>query len=278
MIKFIEDGHSYNNIDPNDNFEWVSVTKLVGQFKEPFDGPNVAEKCSKGKNPKYKGKSPKEILAMWDKENKRATNLGSWYHNQRERAILDCNTITREGIELPIISPLVEGKVKIAPEQSLIEGLYPEHFVYLRSASICGQADRVEIVGDRVDVYDYKTNKEVKTRGHEFWDGTRKMMLGPLKHLEDCEINHYALQLSIYMYIILKHNYNLNPGIMQIHHVEFEIDEYDKNGFPIHALDPIGEPIVKTVNRIDLPYLKKEVINILKWLKENKQIVLHNAH
>ena len=103
-------------------------------------------------------------------------------------------------------------------------------------------------------------------------------MLGPVKHLEDCEINHYALQLSIYMYVIQKHNFNLNPGKIQIQHVEFEIDYEDENGYPVHALDAGGEPIIGKINRFDLPYLKKEVIAMLKWLKINKQMVLHDAH
>jgi hypothetical protein len=274
-LKFEDEGHKYYT---DDGFEWVSVTKLVEQFKEKFDAPKVAEKCSKGKNAKYKGKTPEQILAMWDKENKRATDLGSWYHNKREKATLECNTITRDGIELPIISPLIDGKVKSAPDQTLVEGVYPEHLVYLRSASICGQADRVEVVGDRIDVYDYKTNKEIKMRGYEFLKKKKKMMLGPLRHLEDCEFNHYALQLSVYMYVMLKYNYNLNPGVLEIHHITFEKDGEDENGFPILARDPLGEPIIEKVTPIKLPYLKKEVIAMLKWLKEHKKIVLYNEH
>jgi hypothetical protein len=278
MIKFIEDGHKYTNLDDGDNFQWISVTRLVEQFKEPFDKEAVALKCSKGKNPKYTGKDPKDIIAAWDKENQRATSLGSWYHNQREKATLECNTITRDGIELPIINPLHEDKIKIAPEQNLAEGIYPEHLVYLRSASICGQADRVEIVNNRIDIYDYKTSKEIKTRGHEFWDGKRKMMIGPLRHLEDCEFNHYALQLSIYMYIIQKYNYNLEPGVLEIHHVEFEVEKLDEYGYPIYAIDSIGEPIIKKITPMQLPYLKKEVISMLKWLDINKKQLLYNAH
>jgi len=278
MLKFIDDGHIYANVNPEEDFQWVSVTRLVHQFVEKFDAPKMAEKCSKGKSPKYKGKTPKAILAMWEKESKRSTDLGTWYHNQREADMLNCNTITRDGIELPIVSPLMENKVKLAPDQRLTEGIYPEHLVYLKSASICGQADRVEIVGDRIDIHDYKTNKEIKTRGYKFYDGTYKKMLGPVKHLEDCELNHYALQLSIYMYIVHKHNYNFNPGKIQIQHVEFEIDHTDENGFPVHALDAAGEPIIAKINRFDLPYLKKEVIGMLKWLKINKEMVLYDAH
>lgn len=274
-LKFEEEGHKYYT---DDGFEWISVTKLISQFKEPFDAPKVAERCSKGKNPKYKGKTAEQILEMWDKENKRATDLGSWYHNQREKATLECNTITRDGIELPIISPLMDGKIKKAPDQALIPGIYPEHLVYLKSASICGQADRVEVVGDRIDVYDYKTNKEIKMEGYEFWDGSKKMMLGPVRHLEDCEFNHYALQLSVYMYVMLKYNYNLNPGVLEIHHIEFEKEGEDENGFPILATDAAGDPIISKVTPIKLPYLKKEVIAMLKWLKEHKKMVLYNEH
>lgn len=277
-LKFKEDGHKYYS---DDDFQWVSATKLVGQFKEPFDARKVAEGCSKSnqpKNKKYRGKSVDEIIAIWNAESERASKLGSWYHEQREKDVLGCMTITRDGLELPIISPHMDGKVKLAPEQRLVPGIYPEHLVYLKSASVCGQADRVEIVGDRVDVYDYKTNKEIKTSGYEFWDGSKKMMIGPLRHLEDCEFNHYALQLSIYMFIILKHNYNMNPGVLEIHHVEFEKEGEDENGFPIYALDPMGEPIIKKVNTMQLPYLKKEVLMMFNWLREHKKMVLNNEH
>jgi len=278
MIKFQEEGHSYTNIDESSDFQWVSVTTLLGNFKEKFDAVAVSERCSaKSKDPKYRGVDPKLIREMWTNEAKRATDLGSFYHNQREADMLQFKTITRDGIELPIISPVMDGKIKLAPSQKIDNGLYPEHFVYLKSASVCGQADRVEVVDHRLDVYDYKTNKEIKTRGYEFWDGTRKMMLGPLKHLEDCEINHYALQLSTYMYIMLKHNYNLVPGKIQIHHIEFKNEGMDKNGYPITMVDARGEPVLKGINRIDLPYMKKEVIAMLKWLKVNKQMVLHGA-
>jgi hypothetical protein len=278
MLKFEDEGHKYSNVDESDDFQWISVTRLVEQFKEPFDAPKVAEKCAKGKNPKYKGKTAQEILDMWDKENKRATTLGSWYHDEREKDVLNCNTITRDGIELPIISPLYNNKVKLAPDQTLTQGIYPELLVYLRSASVCGQADRIEVVGDRIDVYDYKTNKEIKMKGYEFWDGSKKMMLGPVRHLEACEFNYYALQLSIYMYIMLKHNYNLNPGALEIHHIEFEKEAMDENGFPIIATDGLNNPIISKVTPIKLPYLKKEVIAMLTWLKKHKKMVLYDEH
>ena len=37
-------------------------------------------------------------------------------------------------------------------------------------------------------------------------------MYNPVSHLDDCNLNHYNLQLSIYAYIIKKHNPKLRVG------------------------------------------------------------------
>ena len=53
-------------------------------------------------------------------------------------------------------------------------------------------------------------------------------MLPPLSHLDACNYNDYALQLSVYMYIMLKHNRSLEKGVIQMDHVEFEIESLFK--------------------------------------------------
>jgi hypothetical protein len=171
----------------------------------------------------------------------------------------------------------MDGNIKLAPEQALIPGIYPEHFIYLKSAGICGQADRVEVVGDTIDLYDFKTNKEIKKEGFKMGTKTKKM-LGPLSHLDDCNFNDYSLQLSIYMFMMLKHNYNLEPGIMQIEHIEFEIDHIDKNGYPVTKLDKDNNPIVKAVTPHAVPYLKKEVNALFNYLKINRHKLKKNEH
>ena len=92
--------------------------------------------------------------------------------------------------------------IKIAPDQKLDEGVYPEHFVYLKSAGICGQADLVSIVNGYINILDYKTNKEIKENGFKNWEGVVSKMFKPVNNLEDCNLNHYNLQLSLYAYII----------------------------------------------------------------------------
>ena len=277
-IKFYADTHKYVSVDTENPIDWISVTRLIHHFKEPFDEMKMSVACSKGKNPKYVGKTPEEIRAIWKSENTRAITLGSWYHDRREQDILNCNTITRNGIPLTIIDPLMDGYVKLAPVQSLSEGIYPEHLIYLMSAGICGQADRVEVVNDCIDLYDYKTNKEIKKEGFKTASGKTKKMLPPLSHLDDCNFNDYALQLSIYMYMMLKHNYNLEPGIMQIDHIEFEIESLDEHGYPVVMLDAEGHPVVKKVTPHKIPYLKKEVLDLFKYVNNNKDKLLNNGH
>jgi hypothetical protein len=72
------------------------------------------------------------------------------------------------------------------------------------------------------------------------------------------------------MYIILKHNPKLKPGILTIHHIMFEEVDKDKFGNPITALDNNGDPIVKDIVQYDLPYMKQEIMSLLHWLEDNR--------
>jgi hypothetical protein len=142
--------------------------------------------------------------------------------------------------------------------------------VYLKSAGICGQSDLVEVINGVVHITDYKTNKEIKVEGFTNWEGITQKMSSPVAHLDDCHLNHYALQLSLYMFIILKHNPKLSPGILTIHHILFEEAGRDRFDNPISALDTDGNPIVTDIVQYDLPYLKKESISLIHWLEENR--------
>jgi ATP-dependent exoDNAse (exonuclease V) beta subunit len=267
-IVFKASDHSYTSIDDND-IKWVSVTKLVSNFKEPFDAEGVAAKVSKNKKSKWYGKTAKEIQAAWKEESERAMELGTFYHNQREADLCALASIKKEGFTLPIYVPIEKDGVKHAPDQKLSPGIYPEHMVYLKSAGICGQSDLVEVVGDKVNIIDYKSNKKIETESFVNWEGISKKMLFPVNHLDDCNYYHYALQLSIYMYIILKHNPKLKPGNIYIHHVTFEQESENEFGYPIYAKDSEENPIVKDVTPMEVPYLKDEVIVIIQHIKEH---------
>ena len=262
--------HSYKSIDNAEDISWVSVTSLISNFKKPFDAEKVAARVSKQQKSKWYGLAPEKILELWKKEADRATTLGTYYHNQREYDLCSLASMEKEGTTIPVYKPIEENNLKKAPIQKLTDGVYPEHMVYLKSAGICGQSDLVEVVNNKVYIIDYKTNKEIKTESFKNWEGISDKMSFPVDHLDDCNFNHYALQLSIYMYIILKHNPKLQPGTIYIHHVIFEEEGKDEFGYPITKYNSEGDPIVKQVIPISIPYLKEEVINIVNWLYDNK--------
>ena len=263
--------HSYKSIDSTESINWISVTSLVSNFKKPFDAKAVAARVTKSKKSKWYGIAPEKILEIWDNEANRATTLGTYYHNQREADLCSFASMERDGITIPVISPVEEiDGLKQAPSQRLDPGVYPEHMVFLKSAGICGQSDLVEVVNVCVNITDYKTNKEIKTESFKDWDGISEKLMSPVNNLDDCNFNHYSLQLSIYMYIILKHNPKLQPGNMYIHHVLFDIEGLDEFGYPITKYDDNNDPVVKQVIPIEIPYLKDEVISIINWLYDNR--------
>jgi hypothetical protein len=63
--------------------------------------------------------------------------------------------------------------------------------------------------------------------------------------------------------MIIKHNPRLKPGKLVLDHVIFEDDGVDQDGKKIYKLDLEGNPIIKNIERYELPYLKKEVISII---------------
>jgi hypothetical protein len=267
---FKPEHHEYISLN-EENINWISVTSFLSNFKPKFDAPAQAVKSAKNKKSKWYGMTPDDIQKAWTGEAKRATDLGTWYHNQRESDICELSTMEREGITVPIFKPIEKEGIKYAPEQKLEDGVYPEHLVYLKSAGLCGQSDLVEVINGTVHITDYKTNKEIKAEGYTNWEGITSKMYAPVNHLDDCNLMHYNLQLSLYMYIIIKHNPRLKPGRLIIHHIKFKEAGKDKFGNPISEMNEYGDPIVEDIIQYELPYLKQEVIQLINELKSNPQ-------
>lgn len=267
-VLFNEAGHEYKSIK-DDGIDWISVTSFIGKFKRKFDPRATAKKVVQNKKSKWYGMKESDVIAIWDNETERAITLGNWYHRQRESDFFEFETISKDGVELPIVKPIIENGVKISSDQRLCEGIYPEHLVYLKSAGICGQADLIEVIGNTFNITDYKTNKEIKEKSFTNWEGVSEKMEAPLSHLDDCNLNHYNLQLSIYAYIIKKHNPRLSVGKLTLQHVKFSQIGNDKNGYPIIEYSN-GEPVIEDIVFYELPYLKDEVSSLMHWLKDRK--------
>ena len=271
ILTFTPEKHEYKSL--GEDIDWIGVTTFISHFKEPFNAELQAKKSSKNKRSKWYGIPPEEILTIWRNEADRSSTLGNWYHDQRESDIIEFKTLNRFGVDIPIIKPLYKDGIKHAPDQKLKDGVYPEHLVYLKSAGICGQSDRVEVVKKKVYISDYKSNKEIKLEGYTNWEGITSKMADPISHLDECHIVQYGLQLSLYLYIILKHNPQLSPGKLTIDHVIFEEKAKDKYGYPIYRQDKHGNYIIKDIVHYPVPYYKAEILSMIKYLKDNRELI-----
>ena len=270
MISFSELGHKYQSLLP-DGIDWISVSTLCGQFKQPFDPIAASIKCSKKKTSKWYGMKPEEIQWVWKKKADKSCVTGTWYHNVQEQEVLSQPFIEIYDTELPVVHPIFKDDVKLAPEQQLTDGIYPEHFCYLKTEGVCGQSDKVIVHKDTLYVGDYKTNEELTTESYfNQYTGQHQMMLPPVQHLQDCKFENYSLQLSTYAYMIQRQNPQLINVVLEIEHVIFEYDGEDEWGYPIIKLNEKGEPIVADVKLYPVEYRKTEVKNMFAWLRENR--------
>jgi hypothetical protein len=211
------------------------------------------------------GLKPRQIVQLWEDENNRSTEAGHWWHSKMEKRAINIGEKEHRGKIIKVFeTPTING-IKLARNQELIDGIYPEHIVYNEEYGVCGQTDLPLVADFVLDIGDYKTNKNLKftSYGHEW--GNPRMMRGPVSHLEDCNVIHYTLQVSIYMKLILLKNPKLKPGDLKLIHVEFEKKGCDKYGFPI--LKKINNQyVVEKITKHKVPYLEKEASDVLKYI------------
>ena len=262
-LRFKEDAHLYQTVG-DETVKWTSVTSLVGRFAESFDAVSMAEKMAEKKTGKYKGLTAEEILNVWDEERERSCDMGTKFHLSKEMELYEA-----EHLPLEVFKPEIDSDgFKVSGSQSLVSGIYPELLIYNETAKICGQSDKVVVDGEWLSIIDYKTNKKIDTEAFSGFRG-KKMMLPPVNHLEDCNFNHYQLQLSMYMYTILLQNPNLKPKDLIIEHYEFEKKEINKFGYPIYLEDENGLPIVKNMTEYHCKFLKHEVQDLIEYISKH---------
>ena len=111
----------------------------------------------------------------------------------------------KSGYVNPMYQKLIESKIQTIKTLGDYKMYFPESVIVSEKYKVAGTSDRPSLLyGNVMDMYDYKTNVE---KGIQFRNKYKKRMTNGLEHLECCNYNHYALQLSIYSLILeLEHN------------------------------------------------------------------------
>ena len=179
--------HEYRLLDEPD-FSFTSVTTLIGNHFEEFDPLAVATNLVEN-NIKYMGRSVDELIKEW----KQTGVYGTFVHEEIENYI-------KEGI--------APGEPKSLAGVNWLEGykmksdieIIPERIIYSRELKIAGTIDVLayDRVKDHYEIIDWKTSKAVETVPYKGKMG----ISAHTSNIPDCRFYHYALQLSLYRYIL----------------------------------------------------------------------------
>jgi hypothetical protein len=192
-ITFVEDTHTYYIDKSSDG--WKSCTTFIKSFFSPFDPDTIITKMitSGSINKNYSNKLSQEIKDAWTANGAQASGLGTTLHLCIE------NYFNR--VPDPVPSD-------VTYEWSLFERwwetasaeLIPvrsEWRVFTEDYKISGSIDMIfELPNGHYAIYDWKRSKEIKFE-NKYGKG-----LEPLTHLDDCNFNHYTLQLNLYQFIL----------------------------------------------------------------------------
>lgn len=263
-IKFIESSHQYLT---DDERELISVSRFTESFKEKIDWKKIADRVAKKQTKAGTPTTQAEILKKWENKRDRSASIGTLFHSIREESLIKEEAPVFYGRECgkAICHTTPSAKYSIPINDLENDTVYPELMIYDEEHMLCGQADKIIVIDNKIHVWDYKTDEEIKFRGFssEWKKATR--LKTPLSHLEECNGVVYSIKMSLYMYMLWKANKGrFLPGDLIIEHVTLKRDPNNDN---IPILDKDGKPIVIKIEQIKLPYRKKEVEAMLKTLK-----------
>ena len=263
-IKFVEKSHRYINEKGED---LISVSKFTERFKPKQDWDAIAKRCAIKATKEGVPTTKEDILNKWANKRDRSSEVGTLFHYIREQELInDVNpTVFYNTVcEKKMCTNDGEDKYSIPINKIDNNTVYPELMIYDLDHMICGQSDKVIVTNNTIHIWDYKTDMEISHKGFSSqWVKPRKL-LAPLDHLDDCNANIYAIKMSLYMYMLWKANKGkLKVGDIIIEHVTLKRDPENDN---IPVLED-GKPVVLGIKQIKLPYLKKEVMAMLKTIK-----------
>lgn len=210
MIHFDEKTHTYTD---NNGQEYMSTTRFIHKFFPEFDKEAMAIKCAQGKNKKYKGRDPNDIIAEWDKAGAEAIEKGNFVHKAAEIYL------TKGKRYVSKYKRLCSNVYKFIKnwEYELIES---EKILHSPEYLISGTADLL-LRGERgIVLGDWKTNKEIKKYGF-------KNAYPPISHLYDCNFVHYCLQLNIYRWLFESETNEIISEMKLFHVMDDNIEVYD---------------------------------------------------
>jgi hypothetical protein len=205
-----------------------SVTTTIDKFFPKFDTIYWSERKARSM-----GVSPEELRMQWKVKGLMAANLGTELHANIERYFLGESYAPISGFGL---------FEKFIAENPLVP-YRSEWTIYDEEHKVAGTIDFLDCQDGKYVMYDWKRSTKLITSNGEVERTSRfnNRGFGPIAHIHDTAFYHYALQQSMYQYILEK-----NYGVIVS----------DRNLVVLH-------PDNTTYHIVSVPYLKEEVVAIL---------------
>ena len=187
QITLDRDAHVYK-LENNTDLEFISVTTFIDKFFEKFDAIAIAKKLVSN-NRKYMDMTVEELLQQW----KESADYGTKVHEELENFILHKTPLIEQksiqGIQW-LKSYLVKSNFKI----------FTEVIIYSEEIGISGTIDLLLLNQDTNEyvLMDWKTSKRIDTKSYQ----NKRGIHPATEDVEDTKFNHYALQLSLYRYLL----------------------------------------------------------------------------
>ena len=226
-IKLQREEHKYI-LNTNPDLEFTSVTTFIGQFFEEFNAKKIATKLV-ASNRNYMGMTVEEVLATW----KDAAEHGTKVHEELENYILNKDTLT-EPKSIQGMNWLNKYKMKSSFD------VYPEVIIYSEELKLSGTIDLLlfDKINNKYIIMDWKTSKKIDTKSYKNKRGTKPASA----NIEDTKFNHYALQLSLYRYLLEEYY-----GIEVTQHLIIHLKDNECLGLHVPYMK---ENVLKMVNSI----------------------------
>ena len=222
-IRFDAENHIYTC----NSIVFKSVTTLVEECFEQFDMDYWARK----KAPSM-GMSPQAVKAMWEKKGEESRCLGTQMHEKIERYYLG----------LPNQSDDTYRLFEMFTKQYQLKPYRTEWAIYDEDSHVAGTLDFLNYQNDEFTIFDWKRSNKIICNGQpEKRNRWGKHAFNPISHIHDTTYWHYALQVSIYRYILEK-NYDIRVSASKL---------------------AVFHPDYSCPYVVDVPYLKDEVIAII---------------
>ena len=180
-----------------------SVTNFVEGCFPKFDSEFYAAKKAA-----EMGVSVKAVLDMWEQKARESRDLGTTLHKRIEGYYQDVTFAPNDDKAFELFKEFAN-KVTLKPYRT-------EWAVYDLKHNIAGTIDFVDCQNGEYIIYDWKRSEKIIDNGLPIKkDKYGKNGNYPLEHLDNSAYYHYALQLSLYKYI-LENNYGIKISDLRL--------------------------------------------------------------